>query len=388
MVKKKDKGNPVEEFFKSYSDADEAVNFQFGEDVFAPITDVISTSSLVLDDALSSGGLPRGKLIQYYGPSASGKTLMAMLSMRDAQKQDPTAIQFYLDAEQTFNNTWATQLGLDISKICVVNGESAAYGQKLFEMLLGIPKEDQKHKYVGKQKEGLLDKITNGDLNVNLIVLDSLGAVIVPGMDTARVGQVTMGKAPKFYTETFAKLSLEVNKSNVCFIVINHVKASMDPYGPSHTFSGGNAYTHHLSANVYFEAVNRKDSLILDEHENKIGGTIRAVVEKSKFGPHPRKCEFKVNFYEGVVEVSEQVADLAISYGVINQITSMSYEYGENKWVGKKKVVEAIESNDKLASELMEKITKARIEKGYKTTPAVAVKKLDESDDEEDSEED
>jgi recombination protein RecA len=370
MAKKKEKVNPVEEFFKSFSGIDSEIDFKFGHEVFSDVVDVVSTTSLVLDDALSAGGLPKGKLIQYYGPPASGKSLFAMLAIRQAQKDDPKAIQIFIDAEQTFNVQWASQLGLNISRIGLIQGETAAYGQKLFEKILGVPKEDKKHKYVGKSKPGLLDKIADGTMNVNMIVLDSLGAIIPPGIDVASVGQITMGKMAKFLTETFAKLSVEVNKANVPFIVINHVRAGMDPYGPDHTFSGGNAYAHHLSANVYFESVNRKDSNITDDNGNKIGGVIRAVVEKSKFGPHPRRCEFNVDFRRGVIDLHEQVAELAISYGIINQLSTVSYEYGDHKWVGKSKVAASIGEDNSLFEELKLKIEELRSERRTKQIEA------------------
>jgi hypothetical protein len=108
----------------------------------------------------------------------------------------------------------------------------------------------------------------------------------------------------------------------------------MDPYGVDHTFSGGNTYSHFLSANVYFEPVNRADAKILDEKDNKIGQTIRATIEKSKFGPWPRKCEFKVDFGIGVIDKHEEIAQLALDYNIVTKPTSVTHEYGEMKWVG------------------------------------------------------
>ncbi len=113
--------------------------------------------------------------------------------------------------------------------------------------------------------------------------------IIPPGDDVAAVGKITMGKMAKFLTQEGKKLSLEVSKANIPFIVINHKRDSLDMYGPDYTHAGGNAYTHFLSANIYFESVGRKDACIFDENECKIGGRVRATVEKSKFGPHPSK---------------------------------------------------------------------------------------------------
>jgi hypothetical protein len=134
----------------------------------------------------------------------------------------------------------------------------------------------------------------------------------------------------------------------------------MDPYGADHTFSGGNTYSHTLSANVYFEAIQRKDSMIVDEKENKIGHPLRATIEKSKFGPWPRKCEFKVNFGIGVIDKHEEIAQLALDYGVVLKPTTMSYVYGDKTWVGLGKFCDAIATDAKLAEELLVKIDLAR----------------------------
>lgn len=353
--------NKFDAFFKGYSDSEEQVNYKMAHETVGEKVPVISTGSVALDDALSSGGLPKGRLIQYYGPTGSGKTLMAMIAMVEAQRQDPTAQQMFIDAEQTFDPNWAEVLGVDTSRVILIEGDMAANGRKCFEMLLGVPKEDAKtHVLKGKSKEGFLDNIANGTFNVNLIVLDSLGSIVPPGEDTSAVGKMNMALLARFLTTTFKKLTLEVSKAQVPFIIINHKKDNMDPYGADHTYSGGNTYAHTLSANVYFEAVQRKDSMILDEKENKIGHPLRATIEKSKFGPWPRKCEFKVNFGIGVIDRHEEIAQLALDYSVVLKPSTVSHEYGDRKWVGFPKFCEAIKDDPALAEELLVKVGLAR----------------------------
>lgn len=349
----------LEAFFKGFAKADEEFSFHLAHETVGEKTEVIPSGSLALDNALSSGGLPKGRIIQYYGPSGAGKSLMAMLAMKEAQKESGTR-QMFIDAEQTFSPTWAAQLGLDTSRIIVVDGESAVNGRRCFEMLLGVPKEDARtHEYKGKSQEGLLDKIASGELNINLIVLDSLGSLIPPGEDISRVGKMNISLLARFLTVTFKKLSLEVSKANVPFVVINHKRDNMDPYGADHTFSGGNTYAHMLSANVYFESVNRKDASILDENEDKIGGTVRATIEKSKFGPWPKRCEFKVNFGIGIVERHEEISKLAIDYKIIDRTSAVMYEYGDQKWRGAGAMAEALK-DESLANEIINKISEAR----------------------------
>src|SRR5271154_7077706 len=100
---KKKKSDRLTAFFRSFADADEQLDFRFAHETVGEKLPVISTGSLVLDDALSSGGLPKGRLIQFYGAPGSGKTLMAMLAIKEAQLQDPVAQQMFIDAEGTFD---------------------------------------------------------------------------------------------------------------------------------------------------------------------------------------------------------------------------------------------------------------------------------------------
>jgi recombination protein RecA len=360
MSDDKRKPDKLTAFFRSFAEADAQLDFKLAHESIGEKLPVSSTGSLALDDAFSSGGIPKGRLIQYYGPPSSGKTLMAMLAMKEAQILEPDSQQMFIDAEGTFNSQWAETLGLDTSRIIVVDGETAVIGRSCFEMILGTPKEDKKtHELVGKSKEGLLDKIMAGEFNINMVVLDSLGAIIPPGEDTSAVGKMNMALLSRFLTTTFRKLSLDANKAKVPFIFINHKKANMDPYGVDHVFSGGNSYAHFLSLNVYFEAVTRADAQILNEKDQKIGHTIRATVEKTKYGS-PRKCEFKVNFGIGVIDKHEEIAQLAVDYNVVQKTSTVSHEYGDKKWVGFPKFCEAVKEDPYFANELTLKISEAR----------------------------
>jgi recombination protein RecA len=350
----------LEQLFKSFSDTEEELDFRVAND-FGDAVEVISTGSPSLDDALSSGGYPLGRIIQLYGPSHSGKTLMAMIGIAQAQKANPAARQLFIDAEGTFSTVWAETLGINTSKVIIVDGDTAVNGRKLFEMFLGVPKEDKQHIFVGKSKEGLLDKIKDKTLDFNFIVLDSLGAIIPPGEDISAVGKMNMSLLSRFLTTTMRKLSLEVKKANIPFIIINHKRDVMDPYASSdHTFTGGNTYTHFLSATIYFEAILRKDAQIFDDNEKKIGHKMRAKVEKSKFGPSPRQCELKVDFSKGIVDRHEEIAKLAVDNGVVEKPTSVSHQYDGKKWVGFPNFCEALKEDTKLCDKIEKDINELR----------------------------
>jgi hypothetical protein len=172
---------------------------------------------------------------------------------------------------------------------------------------------------------------------------------------------MNMSLLARFLTTTMRKLSLEVKKANIPFIIINHKRDNMDPYGASdHTFSGGNSYGHFLSANIYFEAVQRKDAQILDDKEQKIGHPVRAKIEKSKFGLWPRQCEIKIDFTKGLIGRHEEIAALALKYDLVEKPTNLTYQYGDTKWVGMNKFCEALIESPKLLQEIEDKIVGVR----------------------------
>lgn len=341
----------LKQFFKSFLDTEERLNdVSDGETMAKNKLEVISTGSLLLDNALGCWGIPRGRIVQFYGRPGSGKTLMSLLTIKNAQALDPTARQLFIDAEQTFNSKWAQQLGIDIKRVDVLKGSTAVLGRELFNALLGVPKEDAKtHAYKGKSKEGLLDKIASKEININLIVLDSLGALIPPGEDISAVGKSNMALMSRFLTPNLKKVALEVARANIPFIIINHVKDSMDAYGPDHTFSGGNSYHHALSASIYFESVMRKDAQILDSKDQKIGSTIRAAVEKSKFGPS-RKTEFKVNYTSGILDPHEEIAILAVDKDVVTRPNNRTYVYKDKKWSSNADYIEGLKTDAALCA--------------------------------------
>jgi recombination protein RecA len=363
VINMANKKEDILNLFKSFEDDGATSDVKLASDKKSKITDVIPTGSLMLDDALSCFGYPKGRLIQLYGEAGCGKTLLAMLAMKNAQAQDPDAYQVFIDAEQTFSKPWADSLGIDTSRVIIVEGEMAVNGRKCFEVLLGVPKKNAKNEYAGQSKNGLLDEIKLKKLNVNFIVLDSLGSIIPVGEDTAEVGKQSMALFSRFLTPILKKLSLALTKANVPMIIINHIRSTFDMYGPDHTFAGGNSYRHYLSANIYLAHVNRADAKILNEDEQKIGATIKATVEKSKFGPHPRSCEFKINFDKGFIAQEEEILELALKYNVIKKISTVTHEYKNEKFRGRDAVLSFLRDNPDLCDNVLVDIKKIQNKK-------------------------
>lgn len=350
--------NNLKDFFEEFADAESKMDFKMANEI--EVGECLSTGSYALDDILY-GGWPEGRISQLYGVAGGGKTLLAILAIKAAQAKDPEATQLWIDAEQTLNTAWCEALGVNLSKVAVIENELATSAQKLFELLLGVPREDKTtHFMSGWKKEGFISKIIKKEINCNFIVLDSLGSLQAPAEEATHVGKVFMAPPlAKFLTTTFKKLTPQLAQTRVPMLIINHRKDSMDMY-TDHTFSGGNAFRHFLSANVYVEPVTRKDSLILDEREEKIGHIIRATTEKTKRGAWPKKCEFKVNFSKGFVQQHEEIANLALRYDVVGRPTAVTYQFGDRKWVGEGKYQEALASDTSLAQDILNKIYEVR----------------------------
>jgi recombination protein RecA len=347
-------------FFESLMKADDDLHISGADEVDAAV-DVIPLGSPGLNDITGCGGVPYGRITQFFGPAGSGKTMMSMIAIKNAQAKSPDVKQLFIDSEGSFSPDWAEQLGVDISRVKLIQGPGASNAQKVFELLVGTMKKDAKGNPAGKSKPGFFDMVKDGSMNFNLVVLDSVGVLIPPTEAVAEVGKQGMAVLARFLSTELKKVSVECQRANVPVILINHVRDNMDPYAASqYTFAGGNQLKHQLSLNVLFVGVQRKDAQLLDEKELKIGQTIRAKVEKTKFGVWPRQCEFKVEYTNGIVQVEEELLELASDYEIIGKPTTMSYTYGDLKWTGREKTLEAIRSTPGMMEELEAKISEAR----------------------------
>ena len=341
-----------------------------GDDEVLETADAISTGSYALDTTIGIGGIPRGRITQFAGAEASGKTLLALQVVKNWQAQHPENWALWIDCEFSFNQAWASLLGVDTSRL-MVHPENL--GAHVFNMLCGIPNPKNPDK---KDKLGFLDDlIAQGENNrCGLIVLDSVAAIEPPVEAQNEVGKQNMAPMARFMPQALRRLAPLLDEANVAFIAINQLR--IDPgvqYGNPETTPGGRALKHYCRLMINFAKVFNKDELILDADEEPIGHTVRAKIQKNSFAI-PRNTKFVIKYLEGIANLNVEMVDLAIKYGVLQRPNNVMYIYNEQKWKGRDTVEEAFKNTD-LFNQVWEKVKSAR-EQGLTIEATTATKEI------------
>lgn len=338
-------------------------------------TETIPSGSLVLDDALGKWGLPTGRIVQFAGKESSGKTLMSLMTIREWQKKDPKNWALFIDAEFTFDPTWATQLGVDVNNKRLMVWPTND-GAKIFERLCGVP-----HKEAGKPKAkaGLLDIILKSGgakgSGCGIIVLDSVAAIQPPQEMTSKSGKSNMALMARFLPPELRRITPLLAETGVVFIAINQVRT--DPgkmYGNPETTPGGSAWKHYCSVMVHFARPENKDAKLFDENEEQIGHIVKSCVDKNKVAAPNRHCTFAVEYVKGVINPHAEIAELGVKYGVVSRPNNRTYVYKDFRWAGKDIYLDAIKDslsgteNAGLAETMLKEIKEAKTN-GF--TPAV-----------------
>ena len=326
-----------------------------GDDAVMGPVDVISTGSYALDDAIGILGVPRGRITQIAGAEGSGKTLKAMLIVKNWQKLDPENWALWINAEFSFNSDWARTLGIDMSRVLLVQEN---LGNSIFNYLCGVPNPKDPSK---KLKLGLLDELVlQGDKNkCGVVVLDSIAAVEPPVEAMYEVGHQNMAAMARFMPAALRRLAPLVNASNVAFIAINQLR--VDPgvqYGNPETSPGGRAWKHYCSLMINFAKVTAKDELILNAQDEPIGHTVRAKIQKNRFAI-PRDTKFVLKYLEGVVDKNVEMVELGIKYGVIQRPNNVTYVYDGEKIKGRE-AVETLLLDQKVFEDIWGKVKVAK----------------------------
>lgn len=336
------------------------------------VIDCIDTGSPSLNKAIGIGGIPRGRLVQVFGPQGAGKSFLVKNWVKQAALADPNSICVWFDAEHSFNYVWAEKMGIwnkdpKKSRIRVIPGTK---GVDIIERIVGKIAKDKFG--TKKTRNGILDYVKEGKINCPLIVIDSLGAIVAPREEDSPVGGITVGALAMFLTAELKRMSGILEESNVCLTCINQVRQSIDAgkYGEQFHFPGGENLKHQMSLNLYVEKRNGMDDVICEKEKDRdtlIGQKVKIVVKKNRFAPVPRSCETTFLFKEGagydtigIVNTEYELIDLAVSCGIMTRGGAW-YNYGDLRFQGEKKIVEFLKENPNNLKELSDKVKAANI---------------------------
>ena len=284
----------------------------------------ISTGSLGLDYALGVGGLPKGRIIEIYGPESSGKTTLALHVVAEAQKKG--GIAAFIDAEHAFDRFYAAKLGVDIENLLISQPD---YGEQALEIAENL--------------------IRSGAIDV--IVVDSVAALTPKSELEGEMGDSKMGLQARLMSQAMRKLTATINKTGCICIFINQLREKLGVlFGNPETTTGGNALKFYSSVRLDIRKVSQ-----IKEGENVIGSRVKVKVVKNKVAPPFRKAEFDILYGEGISRTGE-IVDLGVETGVIKKSGSW-FSYGDAKLAqGRDAVKRLIDDNPELAEELSAKI--------------------------------
>ena len=289
------------------------------------IVDVIPTGCLTLDLALGIGGMPRGRVVEIYGPESSGKTTVALHVVAEAQKMGCTAA--FIDAEHALDPVYANKLGVDINSLYISQPDNGEQALDITESLV---------------KSGSID----------LIVIDSVAALTPKAELDGEMGDAHVGLLARLMSQAMRKLTAYINKSNVCVIFINQLREKVGVmFGNPETTTGGKALKFYASIRLDV----RKADAIKDGNE-VIGNRTRVKVVKNKLAPPFKTCEFDIIYGKGISKEG-CLLDLAIETGIIQKSGSWFAYNNEKIGQGKENVKQFLVDNPQIAEEIQNKIS-------------------------------
>lgn len=294
-----------------------------GEKAEAPM-EIISTGSLGLDIALGIGGLPKGRIIEIYGPESSGKTTIAIHTIAEAQKKG--GICAIIDAEHAFDSSYARRLGVDVDSLLISQPDH------------------------GEQALEIADRLILSGA-VDVVVIDSVAALVPKSELEGEMGESKMGLQARLMSQALRKLTATISKTNCCCIFINQLREKIGVmFGNPETTTGGNALKFYASVRLDI----RRMSQIKDGDE-AIGNRVKVKVVKNKVAPPFRQAEFDIVYGQGISKTGE-IIDMGVEYGVVQKSGSW-FSYDTNKLgQGRDAVKQLLNDNPELSAEIEAKI--------------------------------
>ncbi|MFZ1705483.1 MAG: recombinase RecA [Saprospiraceae bacterium] len=288
--------------------------------------ETISTGSLSLDIALGIGGLPKGRIIEIYGPESSGKTTLAIHAIAECQKRD--GIAAIIDAEHAFDRFYAEKLGVKTEELLISQPDNGEQALEIAENLI---------------RSGAVD----------ILVVDSVAALVPRSEIEGEMGDSKMGLQARLMSQAMRKLTATIGRTGCCCIFINQLREKIGVmFGNPETTTGGNALKFYASVRL---DIRKSGTAIKDKDGNVVGNPIKVKVVKNKLAPPFRIATFDIMFGEGISK-SGEIIDLGVETDVIGKSGSwFSYE-GTKIAQGREAAKQFIEDNPELAVEIEAKI--------------------------------
>jgi recombination protein RecA len=286
--------------------------------------DSISTGSISLDIALGIGGVPKGRVIEIYGPESSGKTTLATHIIAEAQKKG--GIAAFIDAEHAFDKGYAKKLGVDVDNLLISQPDNGEQALEIADNLI---------------RSGAID----------VIVIDSVAALVPKAEIEGEMGDSRMGLQARLMSQALRKLTGTISKTGCCCIFINQLREKIGVmFGNPETTTGGNALKFYASVRLDI----RRTSQIKDSDEVS-GNRVKVKIVKNKVAPPFRIAEFDIMFGEGISKTGE-IIDLGVDFNIIKKAGSW-FSYGETKLgQGRDAVKNLLLDNPELSEEIEAKI--------------------------------
>jgi recombination protein RecA len=320
-----------ERFDKATQTAIEQIRTRFGEGSIMSLgeakslnVDAVSTGCLSLDIALGIGGVPRGRVIEIYGPESSGKTTLAQHIVAEVQKLGGVAA--FVDAEHALDPDYARKIGVDVDSLLISQPDTGEQALEITETL-----------------------VRSGGIDV--IVIDSVAALVPKAEIEGEMGDRHMGLQARLMSQALRKLAGIVSKSNTMVIFINQIRMKIGVFfGNPETTTGGNALKFYSSVRIEV-----RRSAQIKQGEKIIGNQVKAKVVKNKVAAPFKSTTFDIMYNEGI-SVAGDLLDTGLTFGVIAK-SGNSYSYGEIKLgVGREAAKTFIREDKKLQAELRKKI--------------------------------